>query len=153
MPPCNRCSRTPQVDIPSFLLGQGPYYGQAVWFALIHPERVQSAVERYSREIERVRGVLNKHLEGRDWLVGDKITVADLSWVMWENVVELLIGREMIKFDTSKFPNYDRWWKSLKERKSVEKATRMRAEGLEKHALVDRLEKERLEKAGQMDKS
>ena len=27
--------------------GQGPYFGQAVWFKIHHPERVQSAVDRY----------------------------------------------------------------------------------------------------------
>jgi hypothetical protein len=27
--------------------GQGPYYGQAVWFTKYHPEAVQSARERY----------------------------------------------------------------------------------------------------------
>ncbi|KAJ5758381.1 glutathione S-transferase Ure2-like protein [Penicillium odoratum] len=43
--------------------GQGPYYGQAVWFKRYHPEHVQS---------------------NRQWLVGDKLSYADLAFVSWQ---------------------------------------------------------------------
>ncbi|KAH8156115.1 hypothetical protein CIB48_g12131, partial [Xylaria polymorpha] len=36
--------------------GQGPYYGQAVWFTRYHPEKLQSAIDRYVKEIYRVTG-------------------------------------------------------------------------------------------------
>jgi glutathione S-transferase len=52
--------------------GQGPYYGQAVWFRRFHPEDVPSAKERYDGQLVRVLGVLDKILEGREYLVGDK---------------------------------------------------------------------------------
>jgi glutathione S-transferase len=93
--------------------GQGPYYGQAVvsgtsklptiaksmrrltilqWFTIYHPEKVPSAVDRYVKEINRVTGVLEGHLSkqkakaGSDgpWLVGDKITYADIAWYLWQ---------------------------------------------------------------------
>ena len=90
------------------------------------------------REIERVRGVLDKYLEGRSWLVGDKCTVADLSWAMWENVVELVLQMRGTKFETE-YPNYDRWWASLKDRKTVKKAIEMRAKGIEDNNLIRNL--------------
>ncbi|KAF3395704.1 Glutathione S-transferase 2 [Penicillium rolfsii] len=46
--------------------GQGPYYGQAVWFKRYHPERVQSAVDRYIKEIRRVSKVLDGILSKQD---------------------------------------------------------------------------------------
>jgi glutathione S-transferase len=52
--------------------GQGPYYGQAAWFAKFHPEQIDSAKDRYFEQIKRVLGVLNKALEGKQYLVGDK---------------------------------------------------------------------------------
>ena len=53
--------------------GQGPYYGQAVWFHRFHSESVPSAKERYEKEILRVISVLDKVLEGKKYLVGNKL--------------------------------------------------------------------------------
>lgn len=61
--------------------GQGPYYGQAGWFLLYSPEKIPSAIERYRNEIRRVLGVLESVLSNREWLVGDKATVADISFI------------------------------------------------------------------------
>lgn len=67
--------------------GQGPYFGQAGWFQHLHPERVESAVERYSNEIKRVlrviEGVLAAKPADAQWLVGDKMTFADMAFVPW----------------------------------------------------------------------
>ena len=61
--------------------GQGPYYGQLAWFLNYHPEKVPSAIERYKNEVKRVLDVLNSVLEKHEWLVGDKCTIADLSFI------------------------------------------------------------------------
>ncbi len=34
--------------------GQGPYFGQRVWYTTFHQEKLPSVVERYSNEIKRV---------------------------------------------------------------------------------------------------
>ncbi|KAJ6090518.1 Glutathione S-transferase/chloride channel C-terminal [Penicillium sp. IBT 16267x] len=67
--------------------GQGPYFGQAVWFKVHHPERLQSAVDRYLNEIYRVLGVLNNVLKDREYLVGDKFSFVDISFIPWLEVV------------------------------------------------------------------
>jgi glutathione S-transferase len=61
--------------------GQGPYFGQAGWFSKYHPEKVPSAVERYRNEIKRVWSVLETVLSKQEWLLGNKTTVADLSFI------------------------------------------------------------------------
>lgn len=67
--------------------GQGPYFGQAGWFQHLHPEKIPSAVERYSKEIKRVLGVIEGVLAAKpadaQWLVGSKMTYADMSFVPW----------------------------------------------------------------------
>ncbi|KAI0713200.1 thioredoxin-like protein [Fomitopsis betulina] len=68
--------------------GQGPYYGQASWFLVYHPEKVPSAIERYSKEIVRVLGVLEGVLSKQEWLVGGKCTIADIVFITW-NIVGL----------------------------------------------------------------
>jgi len=54
-----------------------------VWFEKSHPEKVPSAVERYNNEIKRVFGVLDAVLSKQKYLVGDKVTIADLSFIPW----------------------------------------------------------------------
>jgi len=53
--------------------GQGPYFGQAVWFRKFHPEDVASAKKRYDEQTVRVFEVLNTILEGKQYLVGEKL--------------------------------------------------------------------------------
>jgi len=48
--------------------GQGPYFGQAMWFANFHPEKLPSAIARYKEQTLRVVDVLSargKELFGR----------------------------------------------------------------------------------------
>ncbi|PWY62631.1 thioredoxin-like protein, partial [Aspergillus eucalypticola CBS 122712] len=52
--------------------GQGPYFGQAVWFRRQHPEVVPSAQERYKKEVLRVSWVLDNVLKDREYLVGGR---------------------------------------------------------------------------------
>lgn len=59
-----------------------PYFGQAVWFSKFHPEKIPSAVERYQKEIIRVFGVLESVLSKQEWLVGGKMTIADISFIV-----------------------------------------------------------------------
>ncbi|ETN42520.1 uncharacterized protein HMPREF1541_01677 [Cyphellophora europaea CBS 101466] len=99
--------------------GQGPYFGQATWFQVFHPEKLPSAVERYQNEIVRVNGVLDAHLQGREWLVGDKCTYADLAFVTWANIGNAMDGG---KSKEKKLEAYDAWLARLNERESVKKA-------------------------------
>ena len=65
-----------------------PYFGQVFWFKNSHPEKVPSAIERYQKETVRVISVLDTVLskpENGGWLVGGKPTIADLSFVTWNN--------------------------------------------------------------------
>ncbi|KAI1469864.1 glutathione S-transferase [Daldinia caldariorum] len=107
--------------------GQGPYYGQAVWFSTLHPEKIQSAIDRYVKEIERVRSVLEKHLSTSPsgWLVGDKVTVADIAWVMWEHIALVLLKMQGIDLE-GKYPHYEAWYKKLSERPAVQKGIAIR---------------------------
>ncbi|KAI1303830.1 glutathione S-transferase [Xylaria venustula] len=65
--------------------GQGPYYGQCSWFIHLHPEPIQSAIDRYTNEVKRVISVLEGVLAAKEsqWLVGDKMTFADMSFMPW----------------------------------------------------------------------
>ncbi|KAL4791653.1 glutathione transferase [Aspergillus venezuelensis] len=89
--------------------GQGPYYGQCAWyvqmlaiqqlqtdiktrFKVLHYENIPSAIERYTKEIHRILSVLNGVLEGKPWLVGDKMTFADLAFLPWHERIDQLLS-------------------------------------------------------------
>lgn len=108
--------------------GQGPYYGQAVWFKNFHSEQLPGAIERYVREVNRVSGVLEGYLVeqkkdkgGRDgpWLVGNKLSYADLAFIPWQGLVEMIFGQEGYNMD--EFPHLREWLVKMRSRETVKK--------------------------------
>ncbi|KAI9694053.1 MAG: glutathione S- transferase, nitrogen catabolite repression regulator [Bathelium mastoideum] len=115
--------------------GQGPYFGQATWFQRFHPEKLPSAIDRYVKEIERVVGVLDKAVSITGWLVGDRYTFADLSFVTWAVVAEGLFGELGRPDDLKNFINYDKWLNNMKKREAIRKNLELMAEGRAAHGL------------------
>ncbi|EAW17041.1 glutathione S-transferase family protein [Aspergillus fischeri NRRL 181] len=98
---------------------QGPYFGQAAWFTIYHPEKVPSAVERYVNEIRRVSGVLNRSLQNKEYLVGGKYSYVDAAFVPWFEVAALFWSKEM---DLERnFPHVNSWLNRIKARPAVAK--------------------------------
>ena len=62
-----------------------PYFAQALYYLALAPEQIPSAIERYRKETLRVLSVLDSVLSKQEWLMGGKLTVADLSFVMWNH--------------------------------------------------------------------
>ncbi|KAJ3548982.1 hypothetical protein NM208_g740 [Fusarium decemcellulare] len=98
--------------------GQGPYFGQKSWFSRFHPEKVPSAIERYSNEIRRVIQVIDSHLkkQGTNYLVGEKITYADLMFVPYARSIKMTIAPEI---DTSAWVAYESWLGRIYARPAV----------------------------------
>ena len=59
-----------------------PYFGQLFFFLRYHNEKIPSAIERYKNEVLRVFKVLDGVLTKQPWLVGNRLTVADLSFAV-----------------------------------------------------------------------
>ena len=103
--------------------GQAPYFGQAAWFSKFHPEQVPSAKERYNNEVNRVCSVLEGYLaqqeKGNDgpWLVGGKCSYADLSFIQWQRVIGMILGKE--DYDLDKYPQVKGWLERMTTRKAV----------------------------------
>lgn len=106
--------------------GQGPYFGQAVWFHMFHPEDVKSAKERYEEQVVRVVQVLEEILKGKTYLLGDKLTYVDFAWVPWNGLVmnpaTPLKAAIYDRYDVeNKYPNFVAWHNRLMARDSVSK--------------------------------
>ncbi|KAI0754977.1 glutathione S-transferase C-terminal-like protein [Daedaleopsis nitida] len=112
--------------------GQGPYFGQAGWFVLFHPEKVPSAVERYQKEILRIWGVLEGVLTTRPWLVGGKCTIADLSFIPWNFAACNVMLKDYEGFESLEkdFPAVHKWQSEMTSRSAIVKAFKIREEAV-----------------------
>jgi glutathione S-transferase len=70
---------------------------------------------RYATKLERVLGVLESALKERDWLVGDKMTFADLAFVAWNERINALDGPGKGE-RLEGFPNVKAWHERMTRR-------------------------------------
>ena len=62
--------------------GIGPMMGQANVFFRYFPEKIQPAIDRYQNECRRLFEVLDRRLDGNEWLAGD-YSIADIANWAW----------------------------------------------------------------------
>ncbi len=62
--------------------GLGPMAGQNHHFNQYAPEKIAYAIERYVKETNRLYGVLNRQLEGKEYLTGE-YSIADMACYPW----------------------------------------------------------------------
>jgi len=94
--------------------GFGPMLGQTHHFRIYAPEKVPYAIDRYTNEANRLYGVLNKRLEGRDYIC-DEYSIADMACVGWAR------GWERQGQDIKQFPNVGRWLDTVLARPAVKR--------------------------------
>ncbi|RAK71478.1 glutathione S-transferase [Aspergillus fijiensis CBS 313.89] len=107
--------------------GQGPYYGQSGWFNVLHPERLPSVIERYNGPVRRVLSVLETFLGGeKTWLVRDKCTFADLSFMPWNTRLDFVLMTKPGEDPLAPYPNVQAWHKRMVERPAWKRAMAVR---------------------------
>jgi GST-like protein len=65
--------------------GVGPMFGQFGHFSKYAPEKVPYAIERYTKEVKRLLSVLETRLTGKQFIMGDDYTIADIAIFPWVN--------------------------------------------------------------------
>ena len=94
--------------------GLGPMAGQAHHFLQFNPGKAPYAETRYATEVQRLYGVLDKQLEGQDYICG-AYSIADMACWPW------VARYEWQRVDLMQFPNVLRWYKALRSRDAVVK--------------------------------
>jgi GST-like protein len=100
--------------------GLGPFSGQSVHFQFAAPEGNDYAVNRYRREAERHYQVLDDHLQGRQYIVGDDYTIADMSAWGWLDRASRV--RKGADDPLAPFPNLKRLFETVDARPAAGKA-------------------------------
>ena len=108
--------------------GQGPYYGQAMWFIIYQP--LPEARERYVKEVNRVTGVLDGHLalqkpdtDGNVWFLGGRFSYVDIAFLTWQHTAEPRIPNE--EFNQDNYPHVKKWVENMLTRPSVKKVLKL----------------------------
>ena len=92
--------------------GIGPMCGQAHHFRQYAPEKIEYAVDRYTNEVGRLYRVLDKQLQGKDYICGD-YSIADMAIFPWV----ILYERQGQRLEDT--PDMKRWIDRMKERPAV----------------------------------
>ena len=124
--------------------GLGPMLGQNHHFALYAPEKIPYAIDRYTKETNRLYAVLDKRLAGRPFILGKQYSIADMASYPW-------INPERQGQDIDDFPNLKRWKAAIRARPATGRAY-ARAKEVNPNAGGIRTEQERKILFGQ-DKS
>ena len=89
--------------------GIGPMFGQLGFFNKFAGKDYEDKRprDRYAAESKRLLGVLEKRLTGRDWMLGDAYSIADIAIFPWvRNLVGFYEAGELVGF--TDFPNVAR---------------------------------------------
>jgi GST-like protein len=101
--------------------GLGPMAGQAHHFRQYAPEKIEYGIDRYTNEVNRLYGVMDRRLADHEYLAGD-YSIADMASIGWVRPYENQ-GQTL-----EDFPNLKRWFETLSARPAVEKGWSVGAE-------------------------
>ncbi|MEM1420264.1 MAG: glutathione S-transferase N-terminal domain-containing protein [Pseudomonadota bacterium] len=94
--------------------GWGPMLGQAHHFLRFNPGKAPYAEERYGKEAQRLYGVLDKQLEGKEFVTG-AYSIADMAIWPWT------ARFDWQRIDLAQFPNVRDWYVRIAERPAVQR--------------------------------
>ncbi|MDA9930662.1 glutathione binding-like protein [Alphaproteobacteria bacterium] len=101
--------------------GFGPMLGQAHHFNFYTKDKIEYAVNRYSKEANRLYGVLDRRLEGREF-VADDYSIADIAIFPWTRT------HERQNVDLADYSNVERWRQTMINRPAVQRGMQAGAE-------------------------
>jgi GST-like protein len=95
--------------------GLGPMAGQNGHFNVYAPEKIPYAIERYTKETNRLYGVLNKRLADREFIAG-AYSIADMACYPW------IVPHKAHGQNLDDFRHLKRWFDTIRARPATRKA-------------------------------
>lgn len=90
----------------------GPMLGQTHHFRTYAPEKIEYAINRYTKEAERLYKILDNRLSDHDFLA-DEYSIADIATFTWVR------PRKMQGQNLDDYPNVKRWYDTIKVRPAI----------------------------------
>ena len=108
----------------------GPMFGQVGFFNKFAGKAYEDKrpLQRYVDESKRLLGVLDDRLEGRNWLMGDDYTIADIATLGWvDNLITFYEARALVDYD--RFANVASWLERGLARPAVQRGLKIPGRG------------------------
>lgn len=96
--------------------GVGPMLGQAHHFRIYAPEPIPYAIDRYTKEANRLYGVIDRRLRDSRYIACDEYTIADMAIFPW------LRTYENQGVDIAAYPALQAWFDGIHARPAVQRA-------------------------------
>ena len=107
----------------------GPMFGQVGFLHKFAGREIEDKrpLQRYVAESKRLLGVLEKRLDGRDWIL-DEYGIADIATLGWvRNLVDFYGAGELVEFD--RFGNVANWLERGLARPAVQRGLNIPSRG------------------------
>jgi len=124
--------------------GVGPMLGQAHHFLGYAPEKIPYAMNRYSKEANRLYGVMDRRLAESKFIACDEYTIADMAIMPW------LRSYKNQGVEMDEYPQVKRWFDGIAARPAVQRGLAVLAD--RRKPLMDDKAKEMLFGAAQYQK-
>lgn len=102
--------------------GVGPMFGQLGFFHKFAGKDFEDKRprDRYVNESKRLLGVIDKHLDGKDWMVGNRYSIADIALFPWiANLIGFYGAGELVEY--GQFKNVARVLQQFQARPAVQR--------------------------------
>lgn len=96
--------------------GVGPMFGQTHHFRIYAPEKIDYAVQRYTKETQRLYGVMDKQLAKHAFIAGKDYSIADIALFPWTR------SWKNQGVELTEFPHVHRWHETIAARPAVLRA-------------------------------
>ena len=106
----------------------GPMFGQVGYFFKFAGREIEDKrpLERYRAESQRLLEVLESRLTGRQWIMDDDFTIADVSLLGWvRNLIGFYGARDIVEYDRLK--HVPAWLERCLARPAVERGLQIPA--------------------------
>jgi GSH-dependent disulfide-bond oxidoreductase len=105
------------------IAGLGPVLGQGQHFWSYAKEKQAYAIDRYTKEGQRLLSVMDRHLQEHEYLADD-YSIADIACFPWVRI------HELANLSLDSCPNLQRWYGAVRRRPAVERGLNILREHL-----------------------
>ena len=102
--------------------GVGPMFGQLGFFRKFAGKDYEDKRprDRYVAESRRLLGVMDRHLQGKEWMMGRDYSIVDIALFPWvRNLIGFYEARELVQFE--QFSNVARVLQAFVQRPAVQR--------------------------------
>ncbi len=139
--PIDPAGRTETLNWLMWQMGAAPLLGGGFGhFYAYAPVKIEYAIDRYAMEVKRQLDVLNRNLEAREFIAGDRYTIADMAIWPWYGTLAMGLVYEAGEFlQVESYTHVQRWTKAIAARPAAQRGRMVnRVMGDPAHCLPER---------------